>query len=265
MDLIEKFVKRIPPDRRSNIPFFDSMREVYLNKYNKSSLYDNEIKKLKNSHQGERCFVIGTGPSLKKTPLELLKNEIVFGSNTLYKLAESRDFPITYYCVSDQGVWNTHKEGILKLNTTFFLSGYAGREYISNFEEYEKLKKEVIVFKDLGNIRRFGWKIKDVVKGTYWGNSIMVDLCLQLTFFMGFDEVYLLGVDFDYSKDHHFDGEKFKFQNKTDTYLEKHWERVYKSLEIIKEGYDSENRKIYNSTVGGKLDLFERKKLEEIL
>lgn len=34
-----------------------------------------EIKKMKNTHTGERCFIIGNGPSLRAEDLELLRNE----------------------------------------------------------------------------------------------------------------------------------------------------------------------------------------------
>ena len=33
---------------------------------------------LKNKHKGERCFILGSGPSIKDEDLKPLKNEIVF-------------------------------------------------------------------------------------------------------------------------------------------------------------------------------------------
>ena len=35
-----------------------------------------QLEALKNIHKGDRCFIIGTGPSLKITDLETLKKEI---------------------------------------------------------------------------------------------------------------------------------------------------------------------------------------------
>jgi hypothetical protein len=39
---------------------------------------------LKDAHRGERCFLIGNGPSLKQTDLSLLKNEFTIGTNRIY-------------------------------------------------------------------------------------------------------------------------------------------------------------------------------------
>ena len=39
---------------------------------------------LKDKHKGERCFIIGNGPSLKQTDLTKLKNEYTFGLNRIY-------------------------------------------------------------------------------------------------------------------------------------------------------------------------------------
>lgn len=57
-----------------------------LNILNKESATDslidfNKIKKFNNIHKNDRCFIIGTGPSLKTDDLEQLVNEITFGAN----------------------------------------------------------------------------------------------------------------------------------------------------------------------------------------
>jgi hypothetical protein len=41
---------------------------------------------LKDVHRGERCFIIGNGPSLKKTDLSRLSGEFTFGMNRFYLL-----------------------------------------------------------------------------------------------------------------------------------------------------------------------------------
>ena len=39
---------------------------------------------LKNKHKGERCFILGSSPSIKDEDLKPLKNEIVFALNNFY-------------------------------------------------------------------------------------------------------------------------------------------------------------------------------------
>ena len=38
-------------------------------------------KKFNNIHKGERCFILGNGPSLREVDLGLLENEFVFTCN----------------------------------------------------------------------------------------------------------------------------------------------------------------------------------------
>jgi len=61
-----------------------------------------KIKSLKECHKGERCFIIGSGPSISKMDLTLLKNEITFAHNAFYLIAEKVGFLPTYYVVEDQ-------------------------------------------------------------------------------------------------------------------------------------------------------------------
>ncbi|WP_222862399.1 hypothetical protein, partial [Campylobacter concisus] len=39
---------------------------------------------LKDKHKGKRCFILGSGPSIKSEDLKPLKNEIVFALNNFY-------------------------------------------------------------------------------------------------------------------------------------------------------------------------------------
>ena len=40
-----------------------------------------KLRRLKDKYKGERCFILGNGPSLAKTDLSLLRNEYTFGLN----------------------------------------------------------------------------------------------------------------------------------------------------------------------------------------
>jgi len=43
------------------------------------------------------------------------------------------------------------------------------------------------------------------------------------------------------------------------------WNRVFRDYKRCKNFFELDNRKIYNATVGGKLEVFERIKLEEVI
>ena len=44
-----------------------------------------------------------------------------------------------------------------------------------------------------------------------------------------------------------------------------YWSVVFREFEIFRDGFEKDGRKIYNATVGGKLEVFERKKIEDII
>ena len=62
------------------------------------------MRELKDKYKGQRCFVIGNGPSLTAEDLNLLKGEVTFASNRIYKMFEQTDWRPTYYAVFDEWV-----------------------------------------------------------------------------------------------------------------------------------------------------------------
>ena len=60
-----------------------------------------KLAALKGIHNGERCFVIGNGPSLKNMDLSLLKGEYTIGTNRIYLMFAELGFPVSYYlCIN---------------------------------------------------------------------------------------------------------------------------------------------------------------------
>src|SRR4051812_27753792 len=60
------------------------------------------LPKFQNSHLGQRCFIIGNGPSLKNTDLSLLKNEVTFGLNRIYMNFDAMGYETTYHVVVNE-------------------------------------------------------------------------------------------------------------------------------------------------------------------
>jgi hypothetical protein len=221
------------------------------------------IKNFKDIHKGQRCFIIGTGPSLNKTNLSLIKDEIIFGVNTLYRGLPKFGITCNYYAVSDAEVWKGHFKNIFDLDTILFLSSDTGKEYLSHLRLYKKYQKnEPFVIRDLGDM----WSSKnfsnDLSTGAYWGDTVIIDIGLQAAYYMGFKEVYLLGCDCDYSGLHRFDGSTTECVAGG---AAGDWSMVFASYEICKKAYEEDSREIINATVGGKLEIFKRRKLEEII
>src|SRR5699024_10081487 len=52
-------------------------------------------------HAGQRCFIIGNGPSLAKMDLGPLRGEVTFGMNRIYLLRDKIGFLPTYFACSN--------------------------------------------------------------------------------------------------------------------------------------------------------------------
>jgi hypothetical protein len=111
----------------------------------------------------------------------------------------------------------------------------------------------------------------DASRVLYCGQSVTY-INLQLAFFMGFTEVYLIGMDFDYviPESHkrtgdvllsdtddmnHFHKDYF---GKGKTWKDPKLDRVLCNYKMAKLAFESVGREIFNATIGGKLEIFRR-------
>ena len=245
----------------------------------------NEFMKMWNKHKGERCFIIGSGPSLNETNMKLLKDEILFGTNTLYKGYNRYGINCQYYAVSDADVWNKEIFNILNLDATLFVTNNVfesstkktmqGSMIKATFE-FDGGEKDVYVLKNIGRMWKKPQKgvlaecphchklsvdprcfSMDITSGVCSGNVVTVDICLQVCFFLGFSKVYLVGCDSDMTGD--FDG---RFYQSDDPFITP---RPIESYELCKKAYEKYDREIINCTVGGKLEVFKRQRLEDAI
>jgi hypothetical protein len=231
-----------------------------------------EIKKFKNKYKGKRCFIIGNGPSLNLHDLSLLEGEYSFGVNSLFYKHESDGFLPSFYMVEDNHVINDNFEQIDSFHPKvhrFFPTNYKGlikqRSNTSFFRMnrgfYEKRSPNY-------HVPRFS---KDFSERGYCGQSVTM-MNLQLAYYMGFSKVYLIGMDFSYdipesaivsgndiesTEDdvNHFHPDYF---GKGKKWHDPQLEQVLANYLNCKINYELDGRKIFNATVGGKLELFQR-------
>ena len=218
--------------------------------------YDKRLQTLKDAYKGQRCFLIGSGPSIEKMDLSLIENEITVGLNMLYKTGIKTDF---YFVIGYRIM--RYIEELLKLEN-LFLGGSAGRWYLKHLSTVKPLIKqhnytEPYVLKEYGEIGVWDDISLDITKGLRGGSGVSF-VALQTMLYLGFKEVYLLGHDCDYRAQGQY------FYDKSDIGYERDWEQIFNNYKIVKKYYERQGSKIYNATVGGKLDVFKRKSLKEI-
>ncbi|WP_286131652.1 6-hydroxymethylpterin diphosphokinase MptE-like protein [Bacillus sp. FJAT-25509] len=225
---------------------------------NKTSQYE-QLKILQSKHKGQRCFIVATGPSLTAADLQLLKEEVTISMNSICLAFDETDWRPTYYGIQDVGVFNLLQPSIENSGLQY--------KFISHTIAKQKQVSEGYYVFPLNLLdhmiphKKYKTKFSDdAFKVIYDGYSITYSM-IQLAVYMGFSEIYLIGVDCNYSLNspQHF---------KDYGYRETSSEAVIRMINAYKEAKKFADRnqiKIYNATRGGMLEVFERVNLEDIL
>ena len=240
-------------------------------------VYSPRLRALREKYRGtKRCFIIGNGPSLNETDLSLLKDEVTFAVNGFFLKAKDLDWTPTFYVVEDHLVaedrakWIKAFKGPTKLFPAYL--GYMFPESEDTIFYNHRPRKSYPHGFD------FSTQADEI---TYTGATVTFSM-LQLAYYMGFEEIYMIGVDASYaipedaqqassysvgvidmkSDDvNHFHpdyfGKGFRW----------HDPQVSKMVEAYKEArkvVDQTNQRIYNATVGGQLEVFERRNFADL-
>ncbi len=223
--------------------------------------YDNIIK-YKGIHKGERCFIIATGPSLTIDDVEILKDEYTFGMNSGIYLIEKSSWSPTYYLLQDKKVYEKLKNDLAIIDNCSVI------KFIGDTATQKTSKKDVLYSLRLYNHFVGGTKVDfsedcHVYVSDGWTVTYSA---IQIAVYMGFSEIYLLGCDSDYSGKMHAEhcvktGDKEKMVKGQEKFGE-FSSIAYECAQCyaLKRG-----AKIYNCTRGGKLEVFPRKTLEDVL
>ncbi len=247
---------------RSRLVYIKWKIQYYLSNSSK------KIKTLKNKHSGERCFIIGNGPSLTPEDLNLIKDETTFASHRIFNIFELTEWRPTYYIGQDVTLLKEISQHAKNVVADYkFLT-------IQVQDIYKSIFNDAIYFflrstNFYPNLPKFS---TDASRQLYEGYSVTYG-AIQLAVYMGFKEIYLLGVDFNYSLtvDHggkitKTDGVKDYFSNDNNIGLN------LPNLELSLLGFQAAEKfakengfSIKNATRGGKLEVFKRVRLEDIV
>jgi hypothetical protein len=228
---------------------------------------ERRLSKFENIHNGQRAFVLGNGPSLNKCDLSYLKQEITFGVNSIYLNYDNMGFYPTYYVVEDVFVAEDRKKEINQFNKSV--------KFFGNYLKYclddtgRTIWLNVIVrYDDYKNFPNFSTNAARLI----WVGGTVTYICLQLAYYMGFHEIFLIGFDHTYSIPENAIISGTKIVSTSDDvnhfcaeYFGKgyRWhlpevQRMEKAYIKAKQYFEKDNRKIYNATAGGQLEVFER-------
>lgn len=216
--------------------------------------YNPEIEALHNTHKGERCFIVATGPSLRFEDLETLKRnkEICFSMNSIYEAFAKTDWRPDYFLVDDCSMLRDESIDWDAIDVPNKLMGDTSEEFW-NKEKKDKYYKYHQIYEMCQD--RLPHFTDDFSRRTYLGYTVTYT-CLQLAAYMGFSEIYLLGVDFSYANERNATyGHFYKEEKKEAVGYTKEVLNAYKAT---KKYADEHGIKVLNATRGGMLEVFER-------
>lgn len=224
------------------------------------------LKRIKLAHEGQRCYIIGNGPSLRVDDLNKLKSSITFATNRIYRVFGQTNWRPTYYCVQD---FELIKNSAFEINKVAAKKRFVG--YYDN-SEFDLLRRFAFIRLYLKpfypDYPRFS---EDLLFGIYEGFTVTY-MCIQIAAFMGFREIVLLGIDHNYSaeilpnghiKHNNLEKDHFDVNDKVDNLPQ-----LYKSTlayKAAKQYCEKNSIRVYNATRGGKLDVFERVCFDDII
>lgn len=250
-------------------------------------------KDLKNKYKNKRCFIAGTGPSVKEQDLSLLKNEYVFTVNTGFKLKQFEEMNSNFHVFVDsmyfsssmdersQELFADEIKSKLKAGTMCFFSYTKAKEFISKFN----LETDMTI-RYLEETAQEWWDITDIdFTGTTPLTGAVVLTASLLAIYMGFTEINLLGVDCtdiltsigSKTKNadmitYAWDNDKNQQKRLEATLGNRPLESIYhiqylkfKHFRFINDICMQQGISLYNCTKGGLLDCIERKDYESII
>jgi hypothetical protein len=253
------------------IPIYKRIANTFIYRISQYGMYlkDNEksLVYYNNRYTDSRCFIIGNGPSLNHLDLSKIKDEFTFGVNAIYTNYEKMEFLPTFYVVEDVFVAEDRAEEINELKGT--------KKFFGNYLRYCLSDKDDITWINVifryDKYKNFPHFSKNALRRVWTGGTVSY-LCMQLAFYMGFKEVYLIGFDHSYHipKEAQMDGNDIISTTDDPNHFNseyfgpgKRWhDPMVSRMEIAyykaKSTFEEDGRKIYNATCGGQLEVFNR-------
>lgn len=238
---------------------YDGLRRLpelpgaYLHPWRRESR--RKLAALHNSHKGERCFLVGNGPSLRQTDLGKLSNEFSFGFNRIFLAEQELNFrPSCLVSINDL----VAQQSAAEFNALDMPKFFSWRAH-----KWLKMDESTHFLYTSYTSPRFS---RDVTRRV-WEGATVTYVALQLAYYMGFTTVVLIGVDHSFTTQgtpnttvesqgndpNHFSaayfGKGFRWQL-PDLQTS---ELAYR---MAREAFAADGRQVLDATIGGRLTVF---------
>ena len=217
------------------------------------------LRTYQDRYKGKRCFVIGNGPSLKNTDLSLIKDEFTFGMNRVYLAFEEWGFQTSFLVSVNDLVIEQCSEEFQDLSLPKFFS-WRSRKLL-----YPLGKPDIKThFLDTTYTNQ---RFNNRLVSRFWEGGTVTYICLQLAFCMGFQEVYLIGVDHNFESKGTANKTVISTGNDLNHFSPEYFGKGFRwqlpdletseiAYRLANSVYRENGRQIFDATVGGRLTVF---------
>ena len=240
--------------RGLRLRFVDAKRLLEYRTLSEGRRSRRELDAYRNRYRGQRCVIIGNGPSLREMDLSPLRNEITFGLNRAYLMFDEIGFRTTFLAIINKYVVEQCASEIAAVDVPTFVAWHA-RQHMPAAARPTYLCA----------IRRPGFS-RDIRQGL-WAGATVTYVALQVAYHMGFEEAVLIGVDHSFATKgtpnalvesrgddpNHFDA---KYFGKGFRWQLPDLETSEIAYEMARRAFEADGRRIMDATVGGKLQVF---------
>lgn len=253
------------------------------------------VEGLQNKYSNKRIFVIGNGPSLNNTPLNMLINEYSIAMNRIAMMYPSTKWrPNFFVCTTTNIKYPSWRKDIMS-TIDLGIETFIWDKLFALVGERENVHYLNCTHgKEVTNNPPLNWWSNDISKRVCkYATSMLV--ALQISVYLGFKEIYILGADLDFSRSlpqkllndsriskllravgvnqimrealsSRFDKNHFSSSYGTpgspSNMLNKNMISAHR---LAKAASEEIGVKIYNATIGGKLEVYPRSKLSDVL
>lgn len=226
-----------------------------------------KLESLKDKFKGQPLIIVGNGPSLNKTPLGEFLGVPSIGMNKINLLFDRTEWRPSLILCANNLVSKQNEQFYSETNIPIYLSWknrfFINREAKRNVQYY--LSDRGMEFK------------KDLTESVGAAGTVTYT-ALQFAYYTGANPVILFGVDHSFSVN---DSSKSNDIEKMTTEDSNHFHKDYFAkgqywgipnlerseigFKMAKDAFESDNRNVFDATIGGKLNIFKRVSLEEAL
>jgi hypothetical protein len=222
------------------------------------------LTRCRDEFRGRRAIIIGNGPSLRETDLSLLKGEYTFGLNRFYLAFDELGFETTFLVSINE---------LLISQVADELAAVGSRKFF-RWSSRELFSPEVPDLAFLQPLIRPGFS-PDIRHGL-WEGATVTYVALQLAFHLGFSTVVLIGVDHNFVTQGPANQEVESTGDDPNHFHPGYFGRGFRwqlpdletseiAYRMARHAYESDGRQVLDATVGGKLRIFPRVALEQVL